>query len=177
MRGVAPLVIVVGAMAGALLTASAEAADDHRRLAVLNQIERYQAETWRWQRLMLKPKTPARASAWRSSSSVYRAWALRVWHRRARLAREQAKRPPFLRAWLCIHRYEGPWHANTGNGYYGGLQMDLAFQRRYAPGLLRRKGTADRWTPFEQVWVAVRAHRSGRGFHPWARTARRCGLI
>ena len=23
----------------------------------------------------------------------------------------------------CIHQHEGPWTANTGNGYYGGLQF------------------------------------------------------
>jgi hypothetical protein len=55
--------------------------------------------------------------------------------------------------------------------------MDLSFQRAYAAGLLRRKGTADRWTPLEQMWTAERAHRSGRGFYPWPNTARYCGLI
>ena len=28
-----------------------------------------------------------------------------------------------LAGWLCIHAREGAWNANTGNGYYGGLQM------------------------------------------------------
>jgi hypothetical protein len=55
--------------------------------------------------------------------------------------------------------------------------MDLTFQRQYGPRLLRIKGTADHWTRFEQMWVAERAHRSGRGFYPWPLTARRCGLI
>lgn len=30
-------------------------------------------------------------------------------------------------AWLvqaqCVHRLEGPWNANTGNGYFGGMQF------------------------------------------------------
>jgi hypothetical protein len=30
-------------------------------------------------------------------------------------------------AWLaqaqCVHLQEGPWHANTGNGYFGGMQF------------------------------------------------------
>ena len=30
-------------------------------------------------------------------------------------------------AWLaqarCVHLKEGPWHANTGNGYFGGMQF------------------------------------------------------
>jgi hypothetical protein len=55
--------------------------------------------------------------------------------------------------------------------------MDLAFQRLYGAELLRRKGTANRWTRLEQMWVAERALRAGRGFHPWPNTARACGLI
>jgi hypothetical protein len=55
--------------------------------------------------------------------------------------------------------------------------MDLSFQRTYGADLLRKKGTANRWTPLEQIWVAERAYRSGRGFHPWPNTARACGLI
>jgi hypothetical protein len=55
--------------------------------------------------------------------------------------------------------------------------MDLAFQRAYGPRLLRHKGTANHWAPYEQMWVAERALMAGRGFHPWPLTARRCGLI
>lgn len=84
---------------------------------------------------------------------------------------------PHYSQWLCIHSHEGAWNANTGNGYYGGLQMDISFQRTYGPELLRAKGTADNWTPFEQMMVAERAHRSGRGFGPWPNTARMCGLL
>jgi hypothetical protein len=82
-----------------------------------------------------------------------------------------------LQEWLCIHRYEGAWDANTGNGYYGGLQMDKEFQQAYGPELLQAKGTADHWTPLEQMQVAERAYQSGRGFYPWPNTARMCGLI
>jgi hypothetical protein len=82
-----------------------------------------------------------------------------------------------VRAFLCIHRGEGAWNSNTGNGYFGGLQMDYGFMSTYGPELLRRKGTADKWTPMEQIRVAIRAHRSGRGFYPWPTTARNCGLI
>lgn len=85
-------------------------------------------------------------------------------------------RPEHYREWLCIHHYEGAWNANTGNGYYGGLQMDLEFQREYGPELLAAKGTADHWTPLEQMTVAERAV-PGRGFTPWPNTARMCGLL
>lgn len=83
---------------------------------------------------------------------------------------------PRLSAWICIHRYEGAWNANTGNGYYGGLQMDLGFQRTYGPELLNTRGTADKWTPKEQIMVADRAYES-RGYGPWPNTARYCGLL
>lgn len=85
--------------------------------------------------------------------------------------------PPHYREWLCIHGYEGAWNANTGNGYFGGLQMDISFQASYGGGLLHSKGTADKWTPLEQMWAAERAYASGRGFYPWPNTARYCGLL
>ena len=115
-----------------------------------------------------------------------------IWHCKAKvwLAKERREtflklHPPrpartaikYLSAWICIHGGEGAWNANTGNGYYGGLQMDYGFMSTYGPELLRSKGTANNWTPYEQMLVAERAHDSGRGFYPWPTTARRCGLI
>ena len=76
---------------------------------------------------------------------------------------------------MCIHRFEGSW-ADAGPAYYGGLQMSITFQRSYGGWLLRRKGTANHWTPLEQIWTAERARRT-RGFYPWPNTARVCGLI
>jgi hypothetical protein len=80
-------------------------------------------------------------------------------------------------AFLCIHRYEGPWTSNTGNGYYGGLQMDYRFMRTYGGEFVERWGTADNWPAWAQIRTAVRAHESGRGFAPWPNTARSCGLV
>jgi hypothetical protein len=104
-------------------------------------------------------------------------WLAKVWKGRYLAARWRYEHPPRLRDWLCIHRGEGAWNSNTGNGYYGGMQMDRQFQRTYGPELYRRKGTANNWTPLEQIWVSERAYSSGRGFYPWPTTARRCGLI
>ncbi len=143
---------------------------------VLAQIEVKRDETWRWQALMGVSPTHA-GSARRTTSLEYRRWVLGLWTDRALTARRRASNPPRHAQWLCIHRYEGPWDANTGNGYYGGLQMDLEFQRTYGARLLETEGTADKWTPLEQIWVAERAYTSGRGFHPWPETARMCGLI
>jgi hypothetical protein len=54
--------------------------------------------------------------------------------------------------------------------------MDYGFQQTYGGWLLRSKGTANYWTPLEQIWTAEKAVQS-RGFHPWPNTARYCGLI
>ncbi len=110
---------------------------------------------------------------------------LRLWQERLAVAtiqvlrhgRAQPRIPLDLRsAFLCIHRYEAGWNANTGNGYYGGLQMDLGFQRTYGADFARRWGTADNWPAWAQLLTAVRAYRSGRGFGPWPNTSRACGL-
>jgi Transglycosylase-like domain len=111
---------------------------------------------------------------------------LALWQRRLAAAalgvlRHGYARPPIPRylssAFLCIHHYEGGWSSNTGNGYYGGLQMDIRFQRIYGADYLRRWGTADRWPAWAQLVVASRAYRAGRGFAPWPNTARACGLL
>jgi hypothetical protein len=181
---VASVAIVAGA--GSLLAPQSSATNS--RSARQDQIEQAQSvrllrrisdrrfETWRWQRLMGARRTPSRRSAERIKSLGFRRWVLRVWTRRAVRARRLALHPPRLSAWLCIHRYEGSW-TDPNPPYFGGLQMDLGFQRTYGRELLRRKGTADNWTPLEQIWVAERAYRSGRGFYPWPNTARYCGLI
>lgn len=83
--------------------------------------------------------------------------------------------PPHYSAWLCIHSHEGSW-TDTGDPYWGGLQMDQNFMNAYAPPHLLRRGWANTWSPLEQMWVAENAYRT-RGFYPWPNTARMCGLI
>jgi len=143
---------------------------------LLAQIDRYQAATWRWQRVMGVRLTLTVHSARTDPSLRYRRWVRDLWRRRALSARRHALNPPHRWAWLCIHRYEGSW-TDGGAPYYGGLQMDIGFQLTYGRSLFRRKGTANNWTPLEQMWVAEKAHRSGRGFYPWPNSARYCGLI
>jgi len=106
----------------------------------------------------------------------YRRWLRDAWRIRAERARYRAHHPPHLSEWQCIHRFEGSW-TDPNSPYYGGLQMDISFQLTYGPGLLRRKGTANHWAPHEQMWIAERALKAGRGFYPWPLTAGRCGLI
>ncbi len=138
---------------------------------IQRQIDRYRHETWRWQRTMGRKLTRKLTDPPADVQTK-----IAVWQQVALKARERAQNPPHRRQWLCIHRFEGAW-TDPNPPYYGGLQMDLSFQRAYGGGLLSRKGTANHWTPLEQMWAAERAHRSGRGFYPWPNTARYCGLI
>jgi Transglycosylase-like domain len=169
--------LTVFVLAFSALAGEAPAATTEPSAAVMEKIRKARADTWRWQRLMGVRLTRTNRAAERTTSLEYRRTILRSWREVAAKARRRANHPRRLRAWLCIHRHEGPWNANTGNGYYGGLQMDRTFQRQYAPVFLRRKGLAHRWKPIEQIWVAERAYRSGRGYYPWPNAARACGLI
>jgi hypothetical protein len=130
---------------------------------------RLRNSAWRWQSLMGVRRT-------RVAGSLDTRRALLYWRVRARAAQRLAARPPHRGGWLCIHRFEGRW-SDGNDPYWGGLQMDRGFMLRYAPRHLLRRGWADRWTPLEQMWVAERAHRAGRGFWPWPNTARYCGLL
>ena len=172
--------LVAGVAALAVPSAAPASGRNTPAEELLIRIDKNRQETWRWQRLMRKPLTRASSSARRSTSIAYRRWVLDLWQGRAAEARLQAANPPRKAAWLCIYRHERDprqgWATRTGNGFYGGLQMDLSFQRIYAPELVRTKGTADRWSSVEQIWVAERAYRSGRGFSPWPNTSRACGL-
>lgn len=114
-------------------------------------------------------------SRWRNLASQ-RAKQYVNYQKAIRLTGIPAGRPPHYDQWNCIHRFEGAWN-DPNAPYYGGLQMDLGFQRTYGGKLLALKGTADHWTPLEQMWVAEKAYASGRGFGPWPNTARYCGLL
>lgn len=76
---------------------------------------------------------------------------------------------------LCIHRYEGAWN-DPNAPYWGGLQMDMNFQRAYGGNFLSRWGTADHWPVYAQLQAGLRAVRV-RGYTPWPNTARLCGLL
>ena len=134
-------------------------------------IDRYRHRTWHWQRVMGRrvtltlPHPPVEPFA-----------RIGAWRRIALHTKRVALHPPHLRAWLCIHTYEAAWNDRNAP-YYGGLQMDLSFQLAYGRHLFARKGTADHWTPLEQMWVAERAVRAGRGFFAWPNSARACGVL
>ncbi len=82
--------------------------------------------------------------------------------------------PPHYHEWLCLHSHEGAW-TDPNPPFYGGLQMDYEFQSTYGPELLKTLGTADHWSPIQQMRVAERAWLT-RGFSPWPNTRRMCGI-
>ena len=132
------------------------------------------AATQRWLTVMEgRPPHVSRARTLAAHSPDQARHLALHWRWRAHTAWLHAHHPPMLRDWYCIHHIEGSW-TDHGAPYWGGLQMDYTFQRSYGGWLLRHKGTADRWTPLEQIWTAVRAWRV-RGFEPWAASAHRCG--
>jgi hypothetical protein len=131
----------------------------------------YRRRTWHWQRVM-----GVRLTVTLRHPPATLGPRVAAWKRIATSTKQIALHPPHLRAWFCIHGYEGAWN-DPNPPYFGGLQMDIGFQRAYGASLLARKGTADHWTPLEQMWVAERAFRAGRGFFAWPNTARACGAL
>jgi hypothetical protein len=137
-------------------------------------IQSFRAGTRRWL-TVIRGRPPVGGSRSLAVYSLERLRQLaRAWRRREHAAWWRASHPPDFAGWLCIHHYEGSW-TDAGGPYWGGLQMDLSFQATYGGWLLRHRGTADHWSPLEQIWVAVRASRV-RGFSPWPNTARFCGM-
>lgn len=145
----------------------------------------YRSVTWNRQDQLGTTRTRSDFYPRRIQSCRYTVWVAHLWVKRAKsskraleeMLKAQRAQGALTNDWACIHRYEGAWNANTGNGYFGGLQMDLAFQGLYGAEFLKRWGTADRWPIWAQVTAANRAKRSGRGYGPWPNTARACGLL
>jgi hypothetical protein len=149
-------------------------------MSVVDEIDHWRTRTWYWQRVMGKRRWPTEYLERTTTNPDIRQWVLELWRGRALQARRRALHPPYHQRWLCIYRYERDpaqgWRTNTGNGLYGGLQMDLGFQRRYGAWLLQKKGLAHHWTAIEQIWVAERGRRV-QGWYAWPNTASACGLI
>jgi hypothetical protein len=165
--------VLVGTGAASAAVASGASTEAER---LVEAIGKHRAATWHWQRVMGQTRWTATFEE-RRTSDLTRLTSLRdLWKHRANRLRERAQRPPHRAAWRCIHRHEGHWK-DPHAPYYGGLQMSRQFQRAFGRYLLRLKGTANRWSPAEQMWTAERAHRAGLGFHPWPNTARACGLL
>lgn len=142
---------------------------------IRSNTDRLISSTWKMQDVMGVRKSRTNRSYHRIKSIAYIRWVQHHWAKVERQIATQFRNPPHYGAFMCIHSYEAAW-TDGGFPYWGGLQMDYGFQQTYAPNLLRIKGTADHWTPLEQIWTAEKAART-RGFWPWPNTARYCGLL
>ena len=154
--------------ARASAAAAAKLLEARTSARLLRHIVARRDETWRWQRVMLHPRTPFNNSARRVQSLTYRKWVLGLWHRRARVAKRQALNPPHKAQWLCIHRYEGSW-TDPGSPYYGGLQMDLGFQQHTGSSSTARRAPPTTGRRSSRCgWRSGRTGRadSGRGRTP-----------
>jgi hypothetical protein len=176
-------VLKIGLVMAALLflpTAEAKKPNKHHQQTIQVTVLRggiqwQRQQTWHWQDIALVPRTRTTYAEYLTKSTPYLRWTAKRWSNRRLAARRYAQNPPHMREWLCIHRYEGSW-TDPNAPYYGGLQMDLSFQRAHGWDALQRWGTADNWHPLTQMWVAERAYKT-RGFYPWPNTARYCGLL
>lgn len=140
----------------------------------------YRSKTWYLEQVMGVPLT-RHVPAPRSVSSARAAHeTLGFWRRQAASTWKRFSDPPNYSNWLCIQRNETAppypaWKTASGNGYFGGVQMDRTFMRHYGAFLLRLKGTANNWTKLEQIWVAERGRRV-QGWGAWPRSSHACGL-
>ena len=79
------------------------------------------------------------------------------------------------RTWDRIAHCEsgGRWHINTGNGYYGGLQISPGTWRGY--GGKHFAALPSRATKAEQIRIGERIKR-GQGWRAWPSCSARLGL-
>jgi hypothetical protein len=80
-----------------------------------------------------------------------------------------------LRTWNRLAQCEssGRWHINTGNGYYGGLQISPSTWRAY--GGRHFASLPHRATKSEQIRIGERIKR-GQGWRAWPACSLRLGL-
>ena len=81
----------------------------------------------------------------------------------------------------CIHLKEGPWAANTGNGYFGGMQFAPATWKRVGgasnpafkhPGDTRYPFTVPKREQLYRAWLVWK--RDGRTWRAWGAAGASC---
>ena len=89
--------------------------------------------------------------------------------------------PSWLVQAACIHRLEGPWSANTGNGYFGGMQFSAATWKRVGgppnPAFAHPGDSAYPFvaSPHEQLYRAWLVWlRDGRSWLSWGGVGTAC---
>lgn len=90
-------------------------------------------------------------------------------------ASRSLSRPAIAHDWDAIAQCEssGNWHANTGNGYYGGTQQTLSFWRSF--GGLRFAARPDLATREQQIAVAERG-LAVQGWGAWPVCSVKAGM-
>ena len=78
--------------------------------------------------------------------------------------------------WDSLAHYEsgGNWASNTGNGLYGGVQLDQGGWLRHGGG--RYAPLPSGATREQQIIVAEKVRAGVAGFSAWSSCARRLGL-
>lgn len=94
------------------------------------------------------------------------------------LPKPEEARPPQPEAssvWdrLAVCESTSNWRANTGNGYYGGVQQDMVFWRSY--GGMAYAPRPDLATRAQQILIAERG-LARQGWEAWPACSRRLGL-
>ena len=77
----------------------------------------------------------------------------------------------------CVHRHEAPWDANTGNGYFGGMQFAAATWRPADTALAHPGDPAYPFTATqtEQLSMAWRLWlHDGRSWRSWGSVGALC---
>jgi hypothetical protein len=77
--------------------------------------------------------------------------------------------------WDAVAQCEsgGNWRANTGNGYFGGLQFSRGTWHAFGGGAYA--GTADQASRSEQIAVAEKVLRA-QGWKAWPTCSRKAGV-
>jgi hypothetical protein len=80
-----------------------------------------------------------------------------------------------LHTWKRLAQCEasGRWHINTGNGYYGGLQISRSTWHAYGGG--KYAALPHRATPREQIRIGEKIKRN-QGWGAWPSCSRRLHL-
>ena len=99
-------------------------------------------------------------------------------------ARGSHPSPDWLSQARCIHLHEGPWAANTGNGYFGGMQFAaktwLRMQGSPQPAFAHPGDPAYPFTatPLAQLQIAWRVWLGdGRSWRSWGAVGTACARV
>jgi hypothetical protein len=95
--------------------------------------------TWQLEDRAGVARTPTEYAERHIRSVSFLRWDDRLWAKRHAAAKHlvaRARTTIHVALWLCIHKGEGAWNDDTGNGYYGGLQMTSGWGGVARPDLL-----------------------------------------